>query len=188
MNLMTDDEILASLNAGCGSALSVLYDRYAGPGVRYAHAILRDRGEAEEAVQEVFCRLLKPLRNGVVDPGRGGFGAFYFKALRNRCIDVMRRRSRSRRFLSLREAAAVPAPEGAQGKEGGEIDLEAQVRKAMEALPSGQGDALKLRLEGGLSYEQIAQVLDCTKAQVRTWIFRARRNLEENLSREGLLP
>ena len=45
----------------------------------------------------------------------------------------------------------------------------------------------KLKLKGGLSYDQIAAVLGCTRAQVRTWIYRARRSLEDRFRKEGLI-
>ena len=47
-------------------------------------------------------------------------------------------------------------------------------------------EPIKTRVKD-LTYEQIATVLDCTKAQVRTWIFRARRQLSDELAKRGLL-
>ena len=62
-----------------------------------------------------------------------------------------------------------------------------KIRAAVEALPSHYGEALKLRLNGGLSYDQIAGILGCTHGQVRTWIYRGRRSLAEHLRKEGLI-
>jgi len=41
-----------------------------------------------------------------------------------------------------------------------------------------------LKVHGMLSYDEIAQTLDCTKAQVRTWIFRARQQLKKELEKQ----
>lgn len=181
---MTDDEIIASMHAGDRSAFPLLYQRYAGRGVRYAYTLLKNSSDAEEAVQEVFCKLLTPLRSGDVDPARGGFSAIFFKSLRNLCIDMLRKSGLERRQLkkAAHSKAAPPADHLAS-----QDDLERKVRQAIEALPSLLGDAFKLRLNGRLSYEEIAQILDCSRAQVRTWIYRARRRLEADLVKEGLI-
>ncbi|MHC4945789.1 MAG: RNA polymerase sigma factor [Planctomycetota bacterium] len=180
---MTDDEILASLHAGDRTVFPLLYQRYSRRGVRYAYSLLKNLSDAEEAVQEVFCRLLAPLSRGEVDPSRGGFSAFFFKALRNLCIDMLRK-SRGTKHLPIESASGVAAqPAVEASRQAGVVDT---VRRSIEALPPNHGDALKLRLNGRLSYEQIAEILDCSRAQVRTWIYRARRQLEEDFQNEGL--
>lgn len=182
---MTDEEIIASLQTGDRSAFPMLYQRYAGRGVRYAFALLKNANDAEEAVQEVFCKLLTPLRRGGVDPDRGGFSAIFFKSLRNLCIDMLRRGGRERR--ALRENAGrlqTAAPSDAAMTRS---EIEQKVRRAIETLPPAQGDAFRLKLNGGLSYDEIAEILDCSRAQVRTWIYRARRKLEADFLKEGLI-
>jgi RNA polymerase sigma-70 factor (ECF subfamily) len=181
---MTDDEILASLHAGDRTVFPLLYQRYSRRGVRYAYSLLKNPSDAEEAVQEVFCRLLAPLGRGEVDPSRGGFSALFFKALRNLCIDMLRK-SRGSRHLPIESASGVAAQAPARASR--QAGIEEQVRRSIEALPTSHGDALKLRLNGNLSYDQIAEILDCSRAQVRTWIYRARRKLEEDFTKEGLI-
>ena len=186
MRSMSDEEALSSLMAGHGdgAAFRTLYDRYATRGMGYAYSFLRNESDSEEAVQEAFCRLLRPLHRGEVDAARGGFGAVFFSTLRNLCIDMLRKRRR-RTHLSLEAVPELRARPGGHARDGEE--MEKKVRAALEALPAHHGDALKLRLNGGLSYDQIAGILGCTHAQVRTWIYRARRSLEEQFKREGLM-
>jgi RNA polymerase sigma-70 factor (ECF subfamily) len=178
--IMTDEEIMACLCAGDQSAFHFLYERYAARGVCYAQSLLKNRYDAEEAVQEAFCRLLKPLKRGAVSGKRGGFGALFFKTLRNLCIDALRRK---KGHLSIE---AVPEP-SAPSQSGRAAEVEGRVKAALDALPPKHGEALKLKLEGGLSYREIAGILDCTHTQVRTWIYRARRSLEEDFRKEGLI-
>lgn len=180
---MTDEEIIASYCSGDGSAFPLLYERYASRGMRYAYSLLKNENDSEEAVQETFCRLLNPLRRGAVDSKLGGFGAIYFKTLRNLSIDTLR--SKSRRNHVPIEAVPEPGTERFEAAEG--APMEERVQALMETLPVNHGDALKLKVHGGLSYEQIAEILGCTRSQVRTWIYRARRSLEERLRREGLI-
>jgi RNA polymerase sigma-70 factor (ECF subfamily) len=192
MTGLTDEEAIASLRAGNSSAFRILYERYASRGLSYANAILHNKTDAEEALQEVFCRLLTPIRNGSVDPERGGFRALFFGSLRNLSIDMLRRR-RQAGHLSL-EAVAEPinraggkVEERVDEKSSASQEVAEKIRAAFMVLPANHAEALQLRLNGGLSYDQIAGVLGCTRAQVRTWIYRARRRLEEIFTRDGLI-
>lgn len=186
MRSMSDEEAISSLIAGQGdgAAFRALYERYASRGKGYAYSILRNDSDSEEAVQEAFCRLLKPMGRGEVDSTRGGFCAVFFGTLRNLCIDMLRKRRR-RTHLPL-DAVPEPCTRPGVGEQCA-VGLEEKVRAAVEALPSHYGDALKLRLNGGLSYDQIAGILGCTHGQVRTWIYRGRRSLAARLKKEGLI-
>ena len=175
---MLDEEIVAALRRGDGAAFSELYERYAGRGLRYARALLSNQADAEEAVQEAFCRLLEPLRSGVPASNGRSFSALFFRTLRNLSIDALRR-GPHRRHLSL-EAVPEPARPAADVSEG-EL-LSTRIRQGLARLPEQQRDALELRVSGGLSYDEIAGALECTRAQVRTWIFRARRQLSRELN------
>jgi RNA polymerase sigma-70 factor (ECF subfamily) len=185
---MTDDEILASLSNGNRAAFPLLYQRYASRGLRYAGSLLHNGYDAEEVVQEAFCRLLVPLRQGRVEADRGGFCALYFKTLRNLSLDTLRQRKR-RNHLPLDEVEEPRAAAAAEVVDGGEASLRMQqiLREALQALPAEHVNVLLLRVHGGLSYDQIAAVQGCSRAQVRTWIYRTRRNLEQALQRQGYL-
>jgi len=184
MTGLTDEEAIKSLCAGDSGAFRILYERHAARGLNYANAILHNEADAEEALQEAFCRLLTPIRKGTVDPARGGFRALFFGTLRNLCIDMLRRR-RQAGHLSL-ESVAEPVGR-AGGKTTPSPEAAEKIRAAFKVLPANHAEALRLRLNGKLSYDQIAGVLGCTRAQVRTWIYRARRRLEEIFSKEGLI-
>jgi RNA polymerase sigma-70 factor (ECF subfamily) len=184
MTELDENQALAALSAGDGAAFRVLYDKYADRGLHYARSILQNDSDSEEAVQEAFCRLVKPVNAGKIDPALGGFSAVFFGTLRNLCIDMMRQR-RHRSHLPLDAVAEPGIKPVAPGLEAGRI--EEKVRSLLDKLPSHHADALKLKMKGGLSYDQIADVLGCTHAQVRTWIFRARRTLEESFQKEGLI-
>jgi RNA polymerase sigma-70 factor (ECF subfamily) len=190
MTGLTDEEAVSSLRTGNNGAFRVLYERYAPRGLSYASAILHNESDAEEALQEAFCRLLAPIRRGAVDPARGGFRAFFFGTLRNLSIDMLRRRRLSGRVSleSVPEPHSRPVAGTAEGPGGVPLEAAERVRGAFTALPPNHAEALRLRVNGGLSYEQIAGVLGCSRPQVRTWIYRARRRLEEIFTRDGLMP
>lgn len=200
---MTGDERRAEPDPRVRTSFSSLYQQYSGRGLRYAAALLRNESDAEEAVQEAFCRLLGPLgmgriplgstsgSNGVNGVGEAqldqdGFAAAYFRILRNHSIDLLRRR-RHRDHLPI---DAVPEPLAPPGPVDGDRGqrLQRQVAEALADLPARQREALELRIHGRLSYDEIGRILDCTHAQVRSFIYRARRQLSRVLRPGSLHP
>ena len=161
-------------------AYAACYEEYAPRGRRYAYALLRNQADSEEIVQEAFCRLMRSQH----DPHamNGAFAPLFFTTVRNLCIDAQRTRVR-RRQVPLTGPIASRGTEPRDNEE-----LVSAIQQAMAALPPSWAEALQLRLNGELSYEQIATVLDCTHAQVRTWIYRARRQLAETFRAQGYLP
>lgn len=131
-------------------------------------------------MQEAFCRLLMSRHRAEVSDN---FAAVFFTTVRNLCIDVIRRRQK-RPTMSIVEIASEPTCPS----ESNELaQLHGAIRDAIDSLPEQWADALRLRVDGKLPYDEIASVLKCTKPQVRTWIFRGRRQLERELAKQELL-
>ena len=164
-------------------------DRIAPQATRYAMSIVRVWADAEEVVQEAFCRLLNSDRcqqNSKQTENEPK--AILFSTVRNLSIDRLRKNGR-RRF----EAIDVnEISNGAVAKKNTNSELRLQqlengVQEILNDLPSQWSDAIQLKINGGLKYEEIARILDATHAQVRTWIYKARKQLEKNLAKKGLL-
>ena len=160
------------------SHLDSFYHEYARQGIRVAYALLRNRSDAEEAVQETFCRMHKANLTEKDDSFRGKF----FVTLRNHCIDRIRR---SRVSVDYHAFSELPARKGQQEPE--YLELVEEIEAAIEQLPAEWSRALLLKTHGRFSYEEIAELTDSTIAQVRTWIFRARRQLEDKLTEAGFI-
>lgn len=153
---------------------------------RYAMSILRVWADAEEVVQEAFCRLIQSnqLEDCFEREPEIGFKPLLFTAVRNLAIDQLRKKKR-RRFepLDLSQIASSKVP-----ADGSKLQqLEYAVQSILKDLPSQWSEALQLKINGGLSYDDIANVLGATKAQVRTWIFRARKQMDRELCQQGFL-
>lgn len=153
---------------------------------RYAMSIVRIWADAEEIVQEAFCRLLQSdrLSDNSDRDSNASDKAFLFTTVRNLAIDQLRKQKR-RRFepLDVGQIATTKTHSDDTRLQ----RLEQGVQAILKDLPNQWSDALQLKVNGGLSYEEIANVLDATHAQVRTWIYRARKQLEKDLSQQGLL-
>ncbi|MEM9941010.1 MAG: RNA polymerase sigma factor [Planctomycetota bacterium] len=154
-----------------------LYAQWSVPGKKYAMSIVKSWSDAEEIVQESFLRLVR--QDDVAKINK----SMLFAVIRNLSIDYWRQ-SRSQNFESLQsgEIAATGQDSGNQLEA-----LESGIEAAMKKLPENWTEALQLKINGGLSYSEIADVLQATKNQVRTWIFRGRKQLEKELRDKGLL-
>jgi RNA polymerase sigma-70 factor, ECF subfamily len=166
----TDSELMDRIAQGDRQAFGVFFDRHAGAATRYAIRLVGDTAASEDAVSAAFVRLLDAARARTIDPGRGSLRGLLFRSVRNLCIDWLRGRSRN---ASL-HGVDVPGPSGGD-------DIRIEIESALAALPEIQRSALLLRVDGGLSYLEIAAALGSSLAQVKNWIFRARRTLAERL-------
>ena len=154
-----------------------VYQQWSARGVRFAFGLLHSHADAEEAVQEAFYRLWV---SRTWDHDLETWGPMFFTTIRNLAIDLLRQRGR-------RPCVSIAAMEDLMDPR---KDDESQpspdvVRQLIDRLPDPWRDALQLRVDAELSYQEIAQVLHCTSAQVRTWIYRARRRLAEQLREQG---
>ena len=141
---------------------------------RYALSLVRSWSDAEEIVQEAFCRLIQ----------RGDLAteinkAVLFKTVRNLSIDLLRRKGRLK-FESISEWNTP-----VEKKHNDDVRLQMlqqAVDQILGKLPDHWSAALNLKVNGGLGYEEISAVLGATKDQVRIWIYRARKRLHHELS------
>lgn len=157
------------------------FQQYSNRGVLYANSIVRSTSDAEEIVQDAFCRLLKCIASKPIE-SETRFRATFFTTIRNLCIDLLRRRKR-RTDVSL-ESVVEPVSNRHTQQEYDEAAK--QIECMIDALPTDWAEALRLKVHGMLSYEEISQTLNCTKAQVRTWIFRARKQLKDDIEKQDL--
>lgn len=144
------DCLLAGLVQGRENAFAALHDQYARSLFRVAWTLLRSRPDAEDAVQDVFLGLYRARSSlGCVENIR----AYLFAALRHA---VARQTARPRLcFLPAEEAEAPDS--GARG----ELDAETSflLERGLAALPAEQREVLSLKIDGGLTFAEIAVVL-----------------------------
>jgi RNA polymerase sigma-70 factor (ECF subfamily) len=158
------------------------YEACARQGIRYAMALLHNESDAEEAVQEAFCRLHAAKRARLLEPT--SFRASFLVTLRNHCIDRMRRRRIQREYARPTVIDSVPSQKATSDDCN---ETAKAIEQALSQLPESWRRSLELRVYGELSYDEIAEATGSTRNQIRTWIYRARRALEETLTANGIL-
>ncbi len=164
---MTKDPTAALLSrakAGDRLAFDELLLPLLEPGFGLAMTMLKDRGEAEDAVQEAALTMWRKL-------GRFRIGAnprpWFLAIVANRCRTA--RRSRWWNVLRLNDLAWIRREETLEDRLNDRIDLNA----ALEQLPRHQLVALTLYYHLDLPIEEVAEVLGCSPIAARQRIHRA---------------
>jgi RNA polymerase sigma-70 factor (ECF subfamily) len=145
------DPLLEALAAGREDAFAALYDQFGPPLLRVAQALLGSQADAEDAVQEVFVGLVR-ARKGLV----------YVKDLRGYLFASLRRAAarlaicRRRRATVPLEAAAAALVEQAKSID---ADRAARLEQSMAALPDEQREVIAFKVDGGLTFADIAELL-----------------------------
>ncbi len=182
----TDEELVEACLAGEESAFDVLLGRWER---RIRGAIYRLVGSDEEArdlCQEAFLKAYKSLRSFKQE---ARFSSWLYQIALNLCRDRMRRR-RGKTMVSLDELEEGGAEMRVTGPTALDLlqerDTKRLVRGAIEALPDEQREVIILKEYQGLTFLEIAQVLDVPISTVKTRLYRGLDQLRSRLEREGL--
>lgn len=180
-----DEDLIHAFNTGDQNAFATLFGRYKLRVFNFALRMLCDRPEAEDVTSETFMQL---YQRKYVFNRTAKLSTWLFTVARNGCITRIRKRQN---FVSVwfkkndsgeQEMWDFPDEKEPASEELNKKEERAMVRKAINRLPLMQKDAIILREYIHLNYEDIAQVLGCSIANVKVLIFRAREQLRVELS------
>lgn len=176
--MATDDiALLRAAAKGDASAVLALYDRHGAALLALALRVLGNRDEAEEVLQDGFVKIWQEA--ATYDPERAGFRAWACTIVRNRALDVLRRRGTAARNLEASVETPVPVtePDAAAGaSEDG-----ARIRAVLVELPEAQRTALELAYFEGLTHVEIAARTSAPLGTVKTRILDGLRKLKSAL-------
>lgn len=184
--------LLAQAQAGDHPSFEALHQHFAPPLLRFTRRLVGSEEEAEDIVQESFMTLY--LNLGQIDPPEK-LRPFLYRVARNRCYDRLRRSGRYEQidWDEERAPARVRLSFSADQNRQADADdavhwllLHLEVKQAMEALPELQRQTLLLFADEGLSYGEIAEVMDVSIGTVKSRLFHAKRGLRRLLRRETL--
>ena len=194
MTTRSDEELVALAQAGDLDCFNQLVSRWERPIYALAYRTLGREEEARDVVQEAFLRAFRGLRGF---RGQAKFSSWLYRITLNLCRDWIRRE---------RRAPVVQLPEGADPIEVADErvapsesveDLVARkemseaVARALTELPEDQRVAILLKEFHGLTFQEIADQLDCPLSTVKTRLYQGlsvlRRRLERRQSEEAQL-
>ena len=169
-----DAELLHACQRGDRHAFRVLFEAYRDRVYTIALHFTGDSAAASDVTQDVFVKLFYAIRQFRFD---SDFGTWLYRLVANVCMDEHRRR---RRWLPLQDVFMSPA--GSQEKAAMRSELSGIVQAAVSRLAPRLRLPILLRYVEGLSYDQIAGALGCSKGTVASRLNRAHKLLARRLS------
>ncbi|HYW98306.1 MAG TPA: sigma-70 family RNA polymerase sigma factor [Candidatus Elarobacter sp.] len=179
-----DEELITLMKSGRGEALSALFDRYFRLVLCVALRILRDAGEAEDLMQDVFLEIYK--RACLFDASKGSAKTWilqyaYHRSMNRRQYLIARRFYKSEEISALELGRWEPSysPNGWDGLTCEE--RKRMLKKGMESLGDKQKRVLELAYSEGLLIKEIAERMGEPVQQVRSYYYRGLKKLREVL-------
>ena len=181
---VSDETLMGQVKNRGTDALSVLFRRYARLVLSIAYKILRDRSEADDALQEVFLFIHR--KSALFDSSKNSARSWIVQVTYHRAID-RRRYLQSRHFYTQVDLEDVARELGDTGYKGAIEVLEYEgVRKLFDALSENQRQTLHLFFFEGLTLEEIALKSGQTRGNVKNHYFRGLDKLRKQLLDGGL--
>lgn len=150
--------------------------RYEQPLLRFAASVV-GRGLAADVVQDAFVALCKADRPSL----EGQVGSWLFVVCRNRAIELRRQHSRLQPFDEDEEM--TQADERSMELDRGQPS--SSIHEIVAELPAKQRRALTLKFSAGMSYKEIAQVMDLTVTNVGFILHTAIKTIRQRLADES---
>jgi RNA polymerase sigma-70 factor (ECF subfamily) len=170
-----DETLLERVRARDHHAMTDLFDRYSRMVYSVALRVLKDPGQAEDVMQDVFFNVWENPKLFV--SGRGSLGGWLLVVARNRSIDALRRRKPSDSV----DDVILPAKTNLAAEAERNTIME-KVRAVMNGLPQDQQKSLQLAFFDGLSHSEIAartgDPLGTVKTRIRSALISVRKAIE----------
>ncbi len=177
---------MVAFQQGNTTAFDQLLDKYQRPIVNFIYRFVNNSAEAEELAQEVFLRVYRARHT--YEP-KARFAAWIYRIATNLSIKEAGRKRRMPMWgnhhnsgddtASDEAAFRDPVPNAEErliSSELGEV-----IRGAIGSLPPNEKVALLLRRYEELSYKEIAEIMSCTEAAVKTYIHRGKLHVRDRI-------
>lgn len=178
-----DGALVAQARTGDFRAFEALVRRYRNDVFALAYHFVRNREEAWDISQEVFIKAHKGLWRF---RGESRFKTWLMRITANQCKDFLKkRRLKTVAFDDSLQVRDRPSQGPAPDKALEASELGRAIQTAMDALPAKHRTVFVLREFEGLSYEEMAEVLQCSVGTVMSRLYHARKKLQNLLRKMG---
>ena len=176
-----DYGIISRVIAGEKHAYSELVDRHKDRAMTLAMRMLKNRQDAEEAIQDAFVRAFNGLRRF---EWKSSFSTWFYRIVFNVCSTMLAKRGGNEIEISMDETELasrfVLSPEnGAPDLAVENAEFREIIQDEINRVPPAYGAILTLFFLQELSYEEIVHVTELPMGTVKTRLFRARLMLRE---------
>jgi RNA polymerase sigma-70 factor, ECF subfamily len=181
-----DDALVDRARAGDRAAFQALFQKYHRRVYSVALGVVKRPEDAMDVVQDAFIKVHKHL---ATFQGNSSFYTWLYRIVMNLGIDHVRRTRKVVEWgddVPLDQAAGDGAlvPKVADANPSRTLvrrELSDKIRQALDTLPEYHRAVILLREVEGMSYEEIAEVLDVPKGTIMSRLFHARRKMQDQL-------
>ncbi|MDD1605323.1 MAG: RNA polymerase sigma factor RpoE [Methylococcaceae bacterium] len=181
-----DRELVLRVQHGDKAAFDLLVIKYQHKIIQLVNRYVKDRNEAQDVAQEAFIKAYRAIGSF---RGEAAFYTWLYRIAINTAKNdlVSRSRRHSNYQVDIQEVEIYENAPQLQDMDTPETDLLNQeilatIKKTIEGLPEEMRVAIILCEFDGLSYEAIAQAMNCPVGTVRSRIFRAREAIDNELT------
>ena len=184
---MNELELIQQLRAGDELAFKSLVANYQDMVYNTAMGIVQNAEDAEDVAQEVFIQVYRSIDQF---KGDSRLSTWIYRITTTKALDHIRSRRRKKRFAFITslfgpndELVHEPVDFQHPGVALDRKEQAALLFKMIEQLPDNQKVAFTLHKTEGLSYQEIADVMELSVSAVESLLFRARQNLRKLLEK-----
>ncbi len=184
---VSDETLVERAQTGDHDAFRLLVERYQRRLLAIAFGVVRNHEDALDVVQEAFVKVYKHIDKF---QGSSSFYTWVYRITVNLSIDVLRKRARHHEVdyddtLQRKNSGNEPMSPSLLGVNPARVyqrrELLEQLDEALKNLSEKHRTIILLREVKGLSYSEIAEILNISKGTVMSRLHHARRNLQEAL-------
>lgn len=183
-----EDAILVKrAQAGDRDAFRQLFERYHQRAYALAMGVVRHPQDAQDVVQDAFIKAHRYLPKF---EGTSSFYTWFYRIVMNLSIDYIRKRKRGRAVeyndaisgaeqSELEDNALLPRILGEDpGRSLYRKEIRGQISTALEELSDNHRSVLVMREIEGMSYDEMADIMNCSKGTIMSRLFHARKNMQ----------
>lgn len=183
---LDDRDLVTAARQGDRDAFRTLFDRYHRRAYALAFGVVRHQDDALDVVQDAFIKAHKYLDKF---EGNSSFYTWLYRIVMNLAIDHLRKHRRIKP-VELDESTIEDGGDqgllprilgGNPGRALLDKEIRARIDAALALLSENHRAVLVMRELEGLSYEEMAQAMDCSKGTIMSRLFHARRNMQKQL-------
>lgn len=185
-----DKDLVDRARAGDQDAFRELFQRYHRRVYSLAYGVLHNTDDALDVVQEGFIKAHRYLDKF---EGHSSFYTWLYRIVMNLSIDHLRKKKRARHVDfndalghgdddAASDVALLPRILGQNpGKSLARKEIREQIGQALDTLSDKHRAVLIMREVEGMSYEEMAQAMECSKGTIMSRLFHARKNMQKRL-------
>lgn len=178
----SDIDLILRVKSGDDSAFSEILKRYYNKILNYVYRYTNNRETSEDLTQEIFMRVHRSVKNYRPE---AKFSTWLYKIATNLCLTEVA--TRAKKYASSLDEVQqnVGSLEDEKSVDQLLVRYRSEIKKmifdAMNTLSEKERSAIMLCKYEQLSYDEVAQTLDCTVGAVKTYVYRGRMKLIDKL-------